>query len=54
MKFKIMMCSWGGTRREFASGLTEKEAIEICESLHWMYESPEGGYTWDLEIEEEN
>ena len=50
---KIMLESWGGTKKEFMNDLTEKEAVEICESLNWVYESPEGRYIWDLEIEEE-
>lgn len=51
---KIMLESWGGTKKEFMSDLTEKEAVEICESLNWEYESEEGGYIWDLIIEEDD
>ena len=50
--YKIVMRSWGGTRRDMYTGLTEKEAFDICESYNWVA-SPDGGYIWDLEIEEE-
>lgn len=52
MTYKIVMTSWGGTRRDMYTGLTEKEATEICESYGWTV-APDGGYEWDLEIEEE-
>lgn len=54
MTYKIMMTSWGGTRKEFHTDLSYKEALEICESNDWIWESWEGGYIWDLEIEEEH
>ena len=50
--FKIVMCSLGGTRRDMYTGLTEEEAIEICEDFGWTA-CPDGGYVWDLEIVEE-
>ena len=51
---KIVMVSWGGIRKDFMTHLASRaEAAEICESFNWIYESPEGGYAWDLEIEEE-
>lgn len=50
--YKIMMSSWGGTRREMYSGLSYKEALEICEDYGWVA-CPDDGYEWDLEIEEE-
>ena len=50
--FKIIMYSWGGTRRDMYKGLTYEEALEICEEYGWVA-SPDGGYIWDLDIEEE-
>ena len=49
--FKIVMSSWGGTRRDMFTDLTYEEAYAICESYGWQA-SPDGGYVWDLEIEE--
>lgn len=51
--YKIVMTSWGGTRRDFATGLTEKDAIETCEAYCWEYQVNGEGYIWELEIEEE-
>ena len=48
---KIMMVSWGGTEREFLSGLTYEEALQICEDNNWVMDT---GYIWDLVIEEED
>lgn len=50
--YKIIMVSMGGTERDMYTGLAEKEAVEICENLGWIA-CPDGGYEWDLEIEEE-
>lgn len=55
-KFKVVMKSWGGTRRTLMTGLTEKEAFDFCEENHWEWDSPydgDGGYIWDLEVIEE-
>jgi len=52
MTYKIVMCSIGGTRKDMYTGLTEKEAEEICEGYGWEA-CLDGGYVWDLEIEEE-
>lgn len=49
--YRIMMESWGGTKKLFMDDLTEEEAVEICESYNWMVESINGGYIWDLVIE---
>ena len=49
--FKIVMSSWGGTRRDMFTALSYEEAYGICESYGWRA-SPDGGYVWDLEIEE--
>lgn len=50
-KYKIVMKSWGGVQRDMFVGLSEVEAIEICEDYSWQA-APDGGYVWDLEIEE--
>ena len=53
-KFKVVMCSMGGTRQDMYTGLTEQEAIDICEEYGWEV-SPDGGYVWDLDyIEDED
>ena len=51
MKYKVMLNSWGGTQHEYASGLTYRDAERMCEDMHWVLD--EGGYIWDLTIEEE-
>ena len=50
--YRIVMTSWGGTRHTMYEGLTYREAEEICEGYGWSV-APDGGYEWDLEIEEE-
>lgn len=50
--FKIIMKSMGGTRRDMFTGLDYKTAKSICEDYGWEV-APDGGYVWDLEIEEE-
>ena len=50
--YKIVMTSWGGTRCDMFTDLSYEEAYELCESYGWQA-SPNGGYVWDLEIEEE-
>lgn len=52
-QYKIQMVSLGGTRRDMYTGLTEEEAIEICESFGWEA-CPDGGYVWDLDIVEDD
>ena len=49
-KYKIMMCSDGGTRKVMYSGLTEEAAYDICRDYGWEVDL---GYVWRLEIEEE-
>ena len=49
--YKIVMKSWGGTKKDMYTDLTEEEAIEICEGYGWEV-APDGGYVWDLEVEE--
>ena len=50
--YKIVMCSMGGTRKDMFTGLAYGEAESICEDYGWTA-CPDGGYVWDLEIEEE-
>lgn len=52
-KCKIIMYSLGGTKKDMFTGLTYDEAYEICESYGWQAD-PDGGYVWDLDIEEED
>lgn len=49
-KYKLVLTSWGGTKRDFMTCLTYREAQRIGESYHWVYDA---GYIWDMEIEEE-
>ena len=49
--YKIVMVSMGGTRRDMFTDLSYENALELCESYGWMA-CPDGGYVWDLEIEE--
>ena len=50
--YKIQMVSMGGTRKDMYTGLTEQEAVDLCESMGWTA-CPNGGYVWDLEVVEE-
>ena len=50
-RYKILLVSWGGTVRVYASGLTYNDAFEICEQSNWIC-CHDGGYEWDMEIEE--
>lgn len=51
--YKIVMTSWGGTRRDFMCGFTTfREAQRVCEEHNWIFE--DGGYIWDLEVEEDS
>lgn len=49
--YKIVMTSWGGTRRDMFTDLTYENALELCESYDYVVCS-DGGYEWELEIEE--
>ena len=51
-RFNVIAKSWGGTKCPVLVGLTEKEAVEFCEENNWQL-CPDGGYVWDLVIEEE-
>lgn len=53
MVYKIVLTSMGGTRRNYMTGLTEDEAIKLCEDNGWEID-PDGGYVWDMEIEEDD
>ena len=50
-QYKVVMRSWGGVKRDMYVNLTRAEAMEICEDYDWQV-APDGGYVWDLEIEE--
>jgi hypothetical protein len=52
MTYKIVMTA-GRIHRDMYTGLTEEEATEICEGYGWEV-APDGGFVWDLEIEEED
>ena len=45
------MNSWGGTKHEYMTGLSYKQAHKVCEEMNWQFDT---GYIWDLEIEEES
>ena len=49
--YRVLMVSWGGTRRVLWDDMTYKDALRFCEDNGWLY-CPDGGYEWDLEIEE--
>ena len=51
--FKVIM-STGWTTKDMYTGLTEQEAIEICESYGWVVRPDgDGSLEWDLSFEEE-
>ena len=47
--YEITINSWGGTKRDYMTDLTYKQARQICEDMNWQFDA---GYIWDLEIEE--
>ena len=51
MSYKIVMVA-GRVKKEMYTGLDQATAEEICEGYDWQV-SPDGGFVWDLEIEEE-
>lgn len=51
--YKVVMVSMGGTRQDMFTGLTYENAQKICEDYGWEV-APDGGYVWDLEIEEDD
>ena len=53
MKYRIMMCA-GTVKQKYMGGLTYTEAVEICEDNGWVIcPDGDGGFEWDLEVEEE-
>ena len=50
--FRVVAKSWGGTKWTVTEDLTEAEAVDFCDSYGWTL-CPDGGYIWDLEIEEQ-
>lgn len=48
--FRVVMKA-GSVSSEMYSNLFYEEAVEICEYYGWQI-SPDGGFAWDLEIEE--
>lgn len=50
MMFSVVMKA-GSVSSEMYSNLSYEEAVEICEYYEWQV-SPDGGFVWDLEIEE--
>ena len=52
--FKIIMTA-GRVSRDMYTGLSRKDAEEICEDYGWVVRPDgDGGFEWDLEIEEDN
>ena len=51
MSYKIVMRA-GSVKKDMYTGLDEKTAEEICDGYNWEV-APDGGFVWDLEIEEE-
>ena len=49
-KYRIVMKSWGGTKKVMFENLEKEEALDICRDYGWKVDL---GYVWDLEIEEE-
>lgn len=49
--FKVQI-STGWIRRDYVTGLTESEAIEICEDHGWRY-LDENCFEWDMDYVEE-
>lgn len=49
--FKIRL-STGWSDRDMYRGLTENEAIEICESYNWQY-MDENCFVWSMDYVEE-
>ena len=47
--YKVVMSSWGGTKKDLCTDITYEEALEICENYGWEIDE---GYVWDLEIDE--
>lgn len=53
-KYKVIMRS-GTVKRDLFVQRTHEEAYEICEDYGWEFAPDgEGGFVWDLEIEEDD
>lgn len=52
MMYKIMLESWGGTRKVLIEDMSYDDALEFCESYNWEY-CMNGGYIWDMIIDEQ-
>lgn len=51
MEFKIQLCS-GAVRHDFIGGLTETEAIELCQHYGWEWQD-ENEFVWDMDYVED-
>ena len=45
-----IIISWGRVKHKYVSGLTYKEALQMCENDHWEA-NPNNGCIWDMEID---
>ena len=52
IKYRVVMCSGGGTKVTFASDMTHSEASQLAEDCGWEY-TDENGFVWNLEVEED-
>lgn len=52
MLYAITMSSGGGTTYNYMSGLSWKDANEICDNMNWEF-CDENGFVWSLDIEED-
>lgn len=52
MTYKVVMNAQS-VKKDMYTGLTLKQAEEICEDYGWEV-APDGGFVWDLSIEEED
>lgn len=50
--YKIVLETWGGTRKVYCEDLTYENALEFCESCNWEM-CIDGGYIWDMVIAEQ-
>jgi len=49
--YKVVMCAQR-MRKDMFHGLSLSEAMNICEYYGWEV-APDGGFVWDLDIEED-
>ena len=50
-KYKVIMVA-RSVKKDMYLNLSYEEALAICEDFNWEC-APDGGFVWDLEIEEE-